>query len=1362
MIKLYPQTRDPSQFKGFIETVLATAVPDNKKLEILGQEKVTYEIDPKFLEGRGLSRAPSKTLTVVDDGRLAVSSGHILTEKEQQELEIAQQMSGAKGPVYSPNFNVRPGNPIYLMVRDRDRSVSSSPDTLSVRIKTRSGDVLPAVELTETEAHSGIFRGSVETELPPPRAYASDSAEGINPGDIINHQRSGQWESRSDGKEGKWIEVDTMASHVVKQAKLVSDDAKKVSDVTLMGVLAGDLIELGHYPERTDVKRGGVDTRYVEGGDFTSINAFRDGFEKAEVEPVNRPDFGLSVPGDGGLRPVQVKGAFYLPEAQSLTFHFIPVEDSQTAMKDCFLYFLVDGELHVAGQGDRLRQQGITVSLSEGGHWIEVFGLVQGPSDDFILGLKQADGSIQPIPTDWFDPSKHEALAEFLKDKARISVTDEGFVADFPEPQRLRKLRWVFNEYKGDSLSASEFVVVDENDNKVLPSAKDFTDALGDDVVQTAPGDRIIVEYVDDVNTKNQKRTLSSQLSSTFNNGSLGFNFEVLEQTANATVSKLYNAYRFQPGDNFMIVVRDPDLDVSPQADTVEVKVRTRAGAELVLTAVEIGAPGAVTKGEDGTEKAVGIHSGQFKALLRTSLTEETGGETIKVQKGDKLTASYMDRENTNPSIPFEREVELLAVQPSTPAVTLYHTWREREVDSSKEALERMELIRKRSGNDEVTQIYKFTSYAMAMSDDEVAPEELAVNGDTHVPFEIYYSSKALHSGSVLRVRAMADSEVALAEVEGREPKGVDTAVRLGSGASGLVVQPNPKIAEDSLGEVMSSTPESFAGAIWFKLGVGGDELLNQAQSMGDVDLLAGPKAKAEKAGPVANTLNVQGNDMITLELLDDENNVLFTRRLRLVSEGSISLKDATFEAERNKIHLGEKFYVQVVDRDQDVSPESDTVTVSVAGKKAGSSVDLVLRETLAHSGVFTGVIRPEFAKSAAADVVEETTAEGEEAIEEEVPMQTVGIPTVGVVFGDQLVFTYNEAEALPVKPAAPRETTGLIFDGSDGRVTAFTKRFADADMAVKVQFRLAECLFEMAKDFRKLKANDKASVAIADGKIILEEALRNYPDTSLVVEGEYLLANLYMELGEEQQKAWEAAAKEQGVPKDERTNRYPLQQESADLYQEALSRFSALLSTYPDSEFAPRSQYKKALALEKLGDFSRSSEEYVKMTYIFPESPLVGDAAVRLAKYYYETEKRYDVAGRIYANFYKRFENHKLAPKALFLAAQCRMVQAETWEKEAREQGVDETKLKTPRVIEEYMAAVENLDTLIHELKDSIKPELRAQAMYWAGDAALRGLDYQKAFIYLKQTTFEYPDSQWARRARGLLLKSGEEFEGM
>jgi len=67
--------------------------------------------------------------------------------------------------------------------------------------------------------------------------------------------------------------------------------------------------------------------------------------------------------------------------------------------------------------------------------------------------------------------------------------------------------------------------------------------------------------------------------------------------------------------------------------------------------------------------------------------------------------------------------------------------------------------------------------------------------------------------------------------------------------------------------------------------------------------------------------------------------------------------------------------------------------------------------------------------------------------------------------------------------------------------------------MAVKTRFLLAEALFEMAKDHRKLEQTDWPTRKSAAANACWRKRCANYPDTSLAAQGEFLLANLAQEL---------------------------------------------------------------------------------------------------------------------------------------------------------------------------------------------------------------------------------------------------------
>ena len=54
-------------------------------------------------------------------------------------------------------------------------------------------------------------------------------------------------------------------------------------------------------------------------------------------------------------------------------------------------------------------------------------------------------------------------------------------------------------------------------------------------------------------------------------------------------------------------------------------------------------------------------------------------------------------------------------------------------------------------------------------------------------------------------------------------------------------------------------------------------------------------------------------------------------------------------------------------------------------------------------------------------------------------------------------------------------------------------------------------------------------------------------------------------------------------------------------MYQDALARFMKITTDYPDTEFAPKAQFKTALVYEKMGEIDNAVEEYVKLAYKYP-----------------------------------------------------------------------------------------------------------------------------------------------------------------
>ena len=208
----------------------------------------------------------------------------------------------------------------------------------------------------------------------------------------------------------------------------------------------------------------------------------------------------------------------------------------------------------------------------------------------------------------------------------------------------------------------------------------------------------------------------------------------------------------------------------------------------------------------------------------------------------------------------------------------------------------------------------------------------------------------------------------------------------------------------------------------------------------------------------------------------------------------------------------------------------------SRAKAASGDLLTLKLTETLPHSGVFETSFQPE--------LIGEKGPDGKLP-----PLPANKGDKLYVTFGDDVTFTYDDPECVAPPGTMTVTQVGHIAKGADATLAVFSKQFKDPEMAVKTQFLTAEALFEMAKEHRKLDQKKRADEEIARGKTILEEAIRDYPQTTLAAQGDYLLANLAQELGN---------------------------------LREAISRYAHMISSYPDSEYAAASQFKKRCATRR------------------------------------------------------------------------------------------------------------------------------------------------------------------------------------
>ena len=112
---------------------------------------------------------------------------------------------------------------------------------------------------------------------------------------------------------------------------------------------------------------------------------------------------------------------------------------------------------------------------------------------------------------------------------------------------------------------------------------------------------------------------------------------------------------RFKPGDVIHVPVNDPDMDTSDKLDTVDFSAKTYGGKPVTLTAVE-----------------TGPHTGLFVGRVFPVEGEPKRESEVRVTEDDEVSVSYLDRENTEPGVPWMRTASVEQVWWKEPEIRVY------------------------------------------------------------------------------------------------------------------------------------------------------------------------------------------------------------------------------------------------------------------------------------------------------------------------------------------------------------------------------------------------------------------------------------------------------------------------------------------------------------------------------------------------------------------------------------------------------------------------------------------------------------------------------------------------------------------
>ncbi|MDP6118050.1 MAG: tetratricopeptide repeat protein [Planctomycetota bacterium] len=1344
IFSLFPFGDSRTRFEGGLPTELGVAEKNNFALQLLGNDKVYYDFSEKFKVSHGIKSTSPIALTVASDGNLQASSSRIPTQKELDEIALRAALKiGARGALSTARAGnlIRPGNPVYMRVTDLDRSTTAEVDRIGTAISTSSGDRVQGHALVETGEATGIFENTVKTAPAQPTAFAPESMEGRSPNFCISPKKYLPWVAEPDNQRPKFYGVDLNDNVPLGKMRIeaavpgrklkefliqTSYNNKKFTTVgwwpreykPWLGQLH---LEVARAPKLPKDLSPHLEWGYIPVGSPKAVHDLKEFSFHLSSHYFHHDTKGrrLDLP---TLYPshnfvARIRGAFYSPKYQRRSFTLKLSERTKMAK----VTFLVDGQ-----SPKDLATPRIELGLEKGVHTIEV--TVTGTYRDSVKGALYWDIDKapyeEPVPASLFTENVEKVQKVFTRGLAKIQPTEDhsAFDIEYPSDISTRILRLIMIDFETDAPAINKIHLTNTAGEKVLPTPQDFAELMKNDILEIIPGDRITVRYKDPKHISRGLDVHERFLSASYNNASLSAAFIEVTRSGDILNQNYIPIVRFKTGEPIVVFINDPDADVSEKFDTV------------TFTAQVIGQDRKLTLKALETQES----SATFVGRIFPSEEEPKRPADLQLSDDDNIMLTYMDRENTDPGIPWFRSYKVRQTFWQDPELRLYDTesavFEEKQTNAKgKEVLVigRMLVITR---PDDPTDVV--TMHASNGEEGEKKPEapkeeappepgeependesnsgpkEIFSYFDGPIIAEILWPTIALsvRSRAQMYVQTSSGRELveanATATADGVVPPpfnvNVPGTTLLTTGAGGPGVNVKSTLYQDSIlrGAKFEDSPLEV-GLFTFHI----PYMLGDIQEYSPA---ADPDAAKDEDKEHRGRLRVRGGDSIFVgfQYVDEaEKEHWLTGSFKLKSDYDFHILDRRYEKKLAGIHVGETLYFRVIDKSKDVGGERDEISITLA-TAGGSFLSLPLKETFEHTGEFRGLLRPVYAEQG----------------------QDIADNQLGVTYGDTITVTYGDENDIDKVVR-----TVEVFKGANGSILSFTKRFKDPEIAAQTQFTIAEAYFELAKKHRKLGQKDLSKQEIEEGKRLLEEASRDFPNTETKAQADYLLANLSLEFAEETEDA----------------------KEKQQLFNEAVNRFSDIVASNPEGSYAPKSQYKKALVFEKMGLVDRACEEYVKLSYRYPDNELVAETISRLGQYFWQKGRElrkaaavieeeverlkqqqaalnmYRTSGEVFGRLSSRFPTHKLAARTSVLSGQA-YIQAEDYDK-----------------------SIEILSMSVKKYEDD--KVACPEAMYWLADSYTRRAkqkDMVEAYRTFKKLTWDFPASKWAKYARGRLVE--------
>lgn len=1322
-VLLYQLGDSKEKFRAEVATALGPPTPGDKVLQILGNDEIRYGYSARFrAKMKDLPADPDVVIHVASDARLAASSGAFPPREGQRKLDI-EELGLSTSQAALGTRAVRPGNPIYLRVTDPDRSVTPDIDEVFVSLTTTSGDEIRKLVLKETTPFSGEFEGSIPTSPAQAMAYATDNAPGRDPNMAISSVEYPGWQgSVGDGKE-----------------------------IHIFGVNLND----NAAPGKLTIDSGGADQLLTRFLIQTSMNG-KDWVTRARIPDDNEvwdgwphvssfPIFGNNMLQVSSPKGREIPADWH--EAMDITAHGSAVKFLSKHVRSISTDNLPMAEASHPGYGVLFRYRALFHQPSAAIRRFQVTGLPPMLADGkgagallLIDGAPAATEAENPLLIEReLAPGLHEIQIWCNQGRSQILESKPVLLCDVPGKQELQPCP--------DSMfDPSGFP---ETVRDLIPQTAEARSGA-DGSWEVTFGDRTQARLIRFAILEH--KGISPSIRKVTLNNREG---KALLPVAQDFMSLRSNEQlEVVPGDQIAVRYEDP-RPVTPKrtrhedrlkvafnnavisASFLNYQTNKEGERELVLEAIRrfryddaiavvvedpdmdssadkdiVEVKVTSTNGGTATIQAVETeeHSGRFLGRVFPVPGEPARASEIKVAEGGGMTLAYHDAENLDPGIAATRSVELQHAGYKDPVLESYPTYSEALPAPKVEPGPKSKNAAKAPAVEVVTP--RFTlNYKHA--GDGKGPHDALANAS--LCFDVVSPHLALARSSTIHAYVQTESGRKKANVSGSafDPAVPGTLKLTGTlGRPELVTPAGYQAGRPPLPPTNTTPLEEgrFSFAIPLVLGDLPDRSFatNAAEALTDDAI---PDGLAVRTGDIVH---------VGYAFEGPDGQVIWKTSSYTVGSNSIlDVMQANYSGPLDRAFVGEKIYLRVIDPGGDQSPNRDTLKVSLKSA-AGAATEYELQETEAHSGIFKSVFSLSYADAALPAQLP--------------PVALNGFP---VRYGDEVAVSYS-GQSFQV----------AVNMGADGGIEPFSKRYTGDEMAVTTGFTLAECFFELAKKHREMEQESLARREMAQARKLLAEAVASHRSDELKAQAEYLLGNLAQEYAD--------------LSKNEESK--------LPMYQDALARFTKVAGDYPDSEFAPKSQFKTALVYEKMKETENAVEEYVKLAYKYPEHELIPSVMSRLGGYYQakgtEFKQQADPL-REKADDASKAEVLRLDALSYPQFLNAAMVFAKLRERFPQDPIAGLAGLRAGQNYmraHQYQKAIKILKP-VFENEEYDDKEIRSQALYWSGisheryagtltedNYRGRGDAIKEAYAIYRRVTFDFPDSIWAKYSRGRL----------